>query len=70
MPDEVEIACVVREIRVIETRLIAARHLKLADRIRLLESEKRKLEARLVQLETGDDPLARPRARSLTSGLP
>jgi hypothetical protein len=29
MPDEVEIARVVREIRVIETRLIAARHLKL-----------------------------------------
>ena len=31
---------------------IAARHLKLTDRIRLLESEKRRLEARLAQLET------------------
>ena len=51
MPDEVEIARVVREIRVLEARLIAARHLKLADRIRLLESEKRRLEIRLVQLE-------------------
>ena len=39
MPAEVEIARVVREITVIEARLIAARHLKLADRIRLLESE-------------------------------
>ena len=52
MPDEVELAQVVREITVIEARLIAARHLKLTDRIRLLESEKRRLEARLAQLET------------------
>jgi hypothetical protein len=53
MTDEVEIARVAREIAVIEARLIAARHLKLADRIRLLESEKRRLERRLAELETG-----------------
>ena len=50
MPDEVELAQVVHEITVIEARLIAARHLKLTDRIGLLESEKRRLEARLAQL--------------------
>ena len=50
MPDHVQLAQVVREITVIEARLIAARHLKLTDRIRLLESEKRRLEARLAQL--------------------
>jgi hypothetical protein len=50
MPDEVELAQVVREITMIEARLIAARHLKLTDRIRLLESEKRRLEMRLAQL--------------------
>ena len=70
MPDELEIAGVARQITVIEAQLIAARHLKLNDRIRLLENEKRKLEARLVQLETGDDPLARSRTRFLTSGVP
>jgi hypothetical protein len=52
MPDEVELTQVVREITVIEARLIAARHLKLIDRIRLLENEKRRLEERLAQLET------------------
>jgi hypothetical protein len=52
MTDEVEIARVAREIAVIEARLIAARHLKLADRIRLLDSEKRRLERRLAELET------------------
>ncbi|MBV8132528.1 MAG: hypothetical protein JO282_08480 [Alphaproteobacteria bacterium] len=52
MCDEVEIARIARAITVIEARLIAARHLRLADRIRLLESEKRRLEARLVQLKT------------------
>jgi hypothetical protein len=51
MPDEVELAQVVREITVIEARLIAARHLKLTDRIRLLESQKRRLEMRLAQLK-------------------
>jgi hypothetical protein len=51
MPDEVELTQVAREITVIEARLIAARHLKLTDRIRLLESKKRRLEARLAQLE-------------------
>jgi hypothetical protein len=50
MPDGVELAQVVREITVIEARLIAARHLRLTDRIRLLESEKRRLEACLAQL--------------------
>ena len=70
MPDELEIAGVARQITVIEAQLIAARHLKLNDRVRLLENEKRKLEARLVQLGTGDDPPARPRVRSLTSGVP
>jgi hypothetical protein len=52
MPDEVEIARIARAITIVEARLIAARHLRLADRIRLLESEKRRLEARLVQLKT------------------
>jgi hypothetical protein len=51
MPDEMELAQVVREITVIEARLIAAKHLKLTDRIRLLESEKRRLEARLDKLK-------------------
>jgi len=50
MVDGVEIARVVREITVIEARLIAARHLKLTDRVRLLESEKRRLEIRLAEL--------------------
>ena len=53
MPDKVEIAKLARAITVIEARLIAARHLRLTDRVRLLESEKRRLEMRLVQLETG-----------------
>ena len=53
MPDEMEIAGVARQITVIEAQLIAARHLKLNDRIRLLESEKRRLEMRLALLETG-----------------
>ena len=52
MPNEMKIAEVARRIAIIEAQLIAARHLRLADRIRLLESEKRRLEARLVQLET------------------
>jgi hypothetical protein len=53
MPDELEIAKLAGEIAVIEARLIAARHLRLTDRIRLLESEKRRLEMRLAQLEAG-----------------
>ena len=44
MPDKVEIAKVARAITVIEARLIAARYLRLTDRVRLLESEKRRLE--------------------------
>jgi hypothetical protein len=59
MPDEVELVQVVREVAVIEARLIAARHLKLADRIRLLESEKRRLEMRLAQLETREPSRAK-----------
>ena len=51
MPDDVEIARVVREIAAIEGRLIAARHLKLADRIRLLESEKPRLESTLAEAQ-------------------
>ena len=50
MPDEEQITSVVGEITVIEGRLIAARHLKLTDRVRLLESENRRLEARLAEL--------------------
>jgi hypothetical protein len=42
----------VHEIEVIEARLIAARHLRLTDRIRLLEGQKRRLEARLAELQT------------------
>jgi hypothetical protein len=54
MPDELQIAGVARQITVIEAQLIAARHLRLADRIRLLEHEKRKLEMRLGELETSE----------------
>lgn len=53
MLDKVEIAKVAHAITVIEARLIAARHLRLTDRVRLLESKKRRLETRLAQLETG-----------------
>jgi hypothetical protein len=53
MPDKVEIAKIAGEIAVVEARLIAARHLRLTDRVRLLESKKRRLEMRLAQLETG-----------------
>jgi hypothetical protein len=51
MPDQGEIARVTREITVVEARLIAATHLKLTDRVRLLESEKRRLEIRLAKLK-------------------
>ena len=51
MPDEAEIGRLVHEIEVIEARLIAARHLRLTDRIRLLEGQKRRLEARLAELQ-------------------
>jgi hypothetical protein len=51
MPNEIEIGRLVREIARIEARLIAARHLRLTDRIRLLESQKRRLEARLTELQ-------------------
>lgn len=45
MLNELEIARVTREITVIEARL--------PDRIRLLESKKRRLEARLAELRRG-----------------
>ncbi len=48
---EAEIASVAEAIMVIEGRLIAARHLRLTDRIRLLDREKRKLEIRLAELQ-------------------
>lgn len=51
MVDVVEIARLMREITVIEARLIAAGHLKLTDRVRLLESKKRRLEMRLAELQ-------------------
>ena len=64
MPDEVEIGQLVHEIEMIEARLIAARHLRLTDRVRLLEDQKRRLEARLAELqaEPGD---ASPKTPSL-----
>jgi hypothetical protein len=48
-----EIARIEQEIRVIEGRLIAARHLRLADRVRLLESELRRLRSRRAELADG-----------------
>ncbi len=50
---EAEIANVAKAIMVLEGRLIAARHLRLADRIRLLDREKRKLEVPLAELQAG-----------------
>jgi len=47
-----EIAELSKAIEVLEARLIAARHLRLTDRIRLLESEKKTVENRLAQLES------------------
>jgi hypothetical protein len=47
---ETDITGVSEAIVVLEGRLIAARHLRLTDRIRLLEREKRKLESRLAEL--------------------
>jgi len=55
MPDDVEIGQLVHEIEVIEARLIAARHLRLTDRIRLLEDQKRRLQARLAELQAEPD---------------
>ena len=51
MSDEAERARLAAAITVIEGRLIAARHLRLGDRVRLLESEKARLERRLAVLE-------------------
>jgi hypothetical protein len=50
MADETERARLAAALTVIEGRLIAARHLRLADRVRLLESEKARLERRLAAL--------------------
>jgi len=50
MRRETDITGVEEAIVVLEGRLIAARHLRLTDRIRLLEREKRKLESRLAKL--------------------
>ena len=50
MRRETDITGVAEAIVVLEGRLIAARHLRLTDRIRLLEREKRKLESRLAEL--------------------
>jgi len=52
MSDQAEITRIACAITVIEARLIVARHLQLTDRVRLLESEKRRLEARLAELRT------------------
>lgn len=51
MSDETERARLVAAITVLEGRLIAARHLRLCDRVRLMESEKARLERRLAALE-------------------
>ena len=53
MPDEVKIAKIAGEIAVVEARLIAARHLRLTDRVRLLDIKKRRLELRLAKLKAG-----------------
>jgi len=53
MRRETDITGVEEAIVVLEGRLIAARHLRLTDRIRLLEREKRKLESRLAELRAG-----------------
>ena len=50
MRRETDITGVAEAIVVLEGRLIAARPLRLTDRIRLLEREKRKLESRLAEL--------------------
>lgn len=56
MDDAAERARLVAAITALEGRLIAARHLRLDDRVRLLESEKARLERRLAALEGGRDP--------------
>jgi hypothetical protein len=56
MAEAAERARLLAAITVIEGRLIAARHLRLDDRVRLLESEKARLERRLAALEHGGDP--------------
>jgi hypothetical protein len=56
MRSETERVRVVSELAILEARLIAARHLSLTDRIRLLEHKKSRLEIRLAQLKEGDNP--------------
>jgi hypothetical protein len=51
MSRRAEIAELSNAIKLIEARLIAARHLRLTDRIRLLESEKKRLEIRRAELQ-------------------
>jgi hypothetical protein len=56
MADETERARLLAAITALEGRLIAARHLRLDDRVRLLESEKVRLERRLAALDGGGEP--------------
>ena len=51
MSDNAERARLAAAITVLEGRLIAARHLRLDDRVRLIEREKARLERRLAALE-------------------
>ena len=62
MAEETERARLLAAIALLEGRLIAARHLRLHDRMRLLESEKARLERRLTALEHDRDP-SRPSGR-------
>ena len=62
MADEAECARLRAALTILEGRLIAARHLRLCDRVRLLESEKARLERRLAALDGGCDP-SRPTGR-------
>jgi hypothetical protein len=50
MVDKAERARLAAAITILEGRLIAARHLRLRDRVRLLENEKARLEKRLAAL--------------------
>lgn len=59
MSDETERTRLAAAITVLEGRLIAARHLRLHDRVRLIESEKAQLERRLAALEDEQGPSRR-----------
>ena len=58
-----EIARIAGAITILEARLIAARHLRLADRVRLIESELRRLQTRLAELDRRQAENAKPRSR-------